>query len=177
MDVCLRQSSATTKKANWNVYLDVGDIKLGEEGHNYSKKHCLSPVGNHTKPSHSWRHEAPVTRTEQAGEASIRVAIMKETVCRWRLLMNQAGAYFRVLSHWWPPYAMNYVRIQDSEWLPSKHAPGPNWLCEAQQRKTRARLIYAAILIEKPPGRTQYIIIINPVKKSEIETSSNWDHY
>lgn len=153
MDVCLRQSSAMTKKANWNVYLDVGDIKLGEERHNYSKKHCLSPVCNHTKPSHSWRHEAPVTRIDQVGEASIRLVIMKETMCHWRLLINQAAAYFSVLSHWWPPYAMNYVRIQDSEWLPSKHAPGPNWLCEVRKRKTRARLIYAAILIERPPGR------------------------
>lgn len=160
-----------TKKANWSAYLDVGDIKLGEEGDNYSKKHCLSPVCNHTKPSHSWLHEAPVTRTEQAGEASIRVVIMKATVRHWRLLMNlmnQAGAYFSVLSHWWSPFAMNYVRIQDNKWLTSKHAPGPNLIYEAWKRKTRAWLIYAAILIERPPGRIQNIIIINPVNKSEI---------
>lgn len=159
------------KKANWSAYLDVGGIKLGEEGDNFSKKHCLSPVCNHTKPSHSWRHEAPVTRTEQAGEASIRVVIMKATVRHWRLLMNftnQAGAYFSVLSHWWFPCAMNYVRIQGNEWLPSKHAPGPNLIYEARKRKTRSRLIYAAILIERPPGGIQNIIIINPVNKSEI---------
>lgn len=94
------QSSAMIKKANRNAYLDAGDIKLGEEGDKYSKKHCLSPCATtQTLPTmEDWLREAPFTRTEQGGEAPIRLVIGVPSKPA-----EPSTADFSVLSNLWLP--------------------------------------------------------------------------
>lgn len=80
----------------------MGDIKPGEEGDNCSQRRC--PKCATTQNLHTTedsQHETPITQSEQNGETSIRlVVIMTEMVHYQRLLMNQAGAFFNVLSNW-----------------------------------------------------------------------------